>query len=323
VNRRRLVAAVVVVTCLPVLAVVTAYTFDGWYGVHVMLRRGANHWVGVSPDDPRLSTGMRLSLQGRQIPDPPTVVVWRTVSTGLDVAELPVFVLGRPVDAVLLTRIDPARYRFRVISRPAGDRDLGDWMDATGAVAVINGSYYGDRGVAATPLISDRRPLGPRDYRATHGLFRSGPTGTSLEDLAGRDWQQVIDGADQAIVSYPLLLGADGKSRAQASDPQWLANRSFIARDGAGRIILGTTRDAYFSLGALADFLPRTGLGLQLALNLDGGPVACQGVHTPRYQRRACGRYELAVHHGHLQLLQPLVDWRWSGLPNVLLVTTR
>jgi hypothetical protein len=318
-----MIAALVVVLCLPLVAVVTAYAYDGWYGVNVMLRRGANYWVDVSADDPRLSEGMRLSLQGRQIPDPPAEVEWHTVSTGLQVAELPVSVSGRHVDAVLLTRIDSTRYRFRVVNRPAGDRDLDDWMHATGAVAVVNGSYYADRGVAATPLVSDGRSVGPRDYRAAHGLLRSGPTGTSVEDLAGRDWKQAISGADQAAVSYPLLLASDGRSRAQASDPRWLANRSFVAEDADGRIILGTTRDAYFSLGALADFLPRTGLRLRLALNLDGGPVACQGVQVPGYQRRTCGRYELAVHQGRLQLLQPLIDWRWSGLPNVLLVTAR
>jgi hypothetical protein len=317
------VSLLAVLTCLPVLAVVITYSYDGWYGVNVMLRRGANYWVDVAPDDPRLSAGIRVALDGEQVPDSPQLVAWRTVFAGLDVADLPVYVSGRPVDAIMLTRIDPDRFEFHVMNRPAGDRDLGDWMDATGAVAVINGSYYADRGAPETPLISDGRQLGPHDYRAIHGLFRSGPTGTSLEDLTDRGWRQVIGGADQAAVSYPLLIGADGRSRAQAGDPRWLANRSFIAEDADGRIILGTTKDAYFSLNALADFLPRTSLGLRLALNLDGGPVACQGVHVPGYQRRTCGQYELAVHHGHLQLLQPLVNWRLSGLANVLLINTR
>jgi hypothetical protein len=321
--RRWFVVALVVVTCLPLLAGTAAYIYAGWFGVNVMLRQGAYYWVDVSSDDPRLSVGIRMALQGQQVPDPPKVVAWRTISSGLEIAELPVHVSGRQVDAILLVRIDPAHYRFQVVNRPAGDRDLGDWMDATDAAVVINGSYFARRGGPATPLISDGRQLGPRDYRATHGVFVSGPSGTSLEDLADRDWQQVARGADQAMVSYPLLLGPDGRNSTQDSDPQWLANRSFIAEDTSGRIILGTTRDAYFSLSALADFLPRTGLGLRLALNLDGGPVACQGVHVPGYQRHAYGRYELATHGGHLQLLQSLVDWRQPGLPNVLLVTAR
>ena len=108
VTRRRLLATVVVVACLPLVAMVTAYTCDGSYGVNVMPRRGANFWIDVSPGDPRPSPGMRLSLQGRHTPDPPQPVSWRSVAAGLDVAELPVRVDGRQVDAVLLTRIDPA-----------------------------------------------------------------------------------------------------------------------------------------------------------------------------------------------------------------------
>src|SRR5690349_5712891 len=115
-----------------------------------MLRRGANIWGDVSPDDRRLSLGIRLSLAGQRTPDPAEPVRWRQVAAGLDVAELPVRVGGRPVDALLLSRIDPARYRFRVLSRPAGDRDVGGWMAATGASLVVNGSYYAHGAAPAT-----------------------------------------------------------------------------------------------------------------------------------------------------------------------------
>ena len=137
------------------VAVGIAYGKGGWYAVNVMLRRGANVWGDVAPDDSRLSPGIRLSLAGRRTPDAPEPARWRRIATGLEVAELPVRVGGRPVDALLLSRIDPARYRFRVLNRPAGDRDVGDWMKATGASLVVNGSYYGRHGTPDTPVISD------------------------------------------------------------------------------------------------------------------------------------------------------------------------
>lgn len=100
------------------VAVAVAYgTAGGWYGVNVMLRRGASTWVDVSPDDARLSPGIRLSLAGQRTPDPAEPVRWRQVAAGLDVAGLPVRVGGQPVDALLLSRIDPAHYRFRVLNR--------------------------------------------------------------------------------------------------------------------------------------------------------------------------------------------------------------
>ena len=118
------------------------------------------------------------------------------------------------------------------------------------------------------------------------------------------------------------LLGADGGSRAERS--RWLANRSFVAQDAAGRIMVGTTQEAFFSLDRLADFLRAAPLGLTLALNLDGGPVACQGVALGGFQRRFCGRWELADHDGRTELL----TYSWGdignvGLPVVLAVVRR
>ncbi|MWA07063.1 hypothetical protein F8568_043350 [Actinomadura sp. LD22] len=325
---RWLVALSLAPVLVAAVAVAVAYgTAGGWYGVNVMLRRGASTWVDVSPDDSRLSPGIRLSLAGQRTPDPAEPVRWRQVAAGLEVAELPVRVGGQPVDALLLSRIDPARYRFRVLNRPAGDRDVGDWMAATGASLVVNGSYYGHDGTPDTPVISDGRRLGPASYQATHGAFLAdGPGGSGsarLVDLAGLDWRQVTDGASQAMVSYPMLLGADGRGRTAGEDERWLANRSFLGQDRAGRIIVGTTRDAYFSLPSLAAFLPRTELDLRLALNLDGGPVACQKVSASGYQRDFCGRYEMAVHGDHLQLLRPLFDYRGWALPMALVAVPR
>ena len=76
------------------LAVAAAYVKGGWCGVNVMRRRGANVWGDVSPDDPRLSTGIRLSLAGKHTPDPAEHVRWRQIAAGLDVAELHVRVGG-------------------------------------------------------------------------------------------------------------------------------------------------------------------------------------------------------------------------------------
>ena len=98
-------------------------------------------------------------------------------------------------------------------------------------------------------------------------------------------------------MSYPLLLAADGSARVSA-DRRWLANRSFIGEDSAGRIVLGTTRDAFFSLESLARFLRAAPLDLRMALNLDGGPVACQYVALGSVRRSACGQWETSVRDG-------------------------
>jgi Phosphodiester glycosidase len=123
-------------------------------------------------------------------------------------------------------------------------------------------------------------------------------------------------------VSYPLLIGADGTSRAGA-DTGWLANRSFVGQDRAGRIVLGTTADAFFSLARLADFLRAAPLDLALALNLDGGPVACQGIAVAAYRRDFCGKWEFRLDGDQPMLLTGLFGTRRWALPVVLAVLPR
>ena len=110
------------------------------------------------------------------------------------------------------------------------------------------------------------------------------------------------------MVSYPLLLAPDGSHRVKA-DRRWLANRSFVAQDKAGLIVIGTTKDAFFSLEALARFLKAAPLDLSIALNLDGGPVACQEIQLKGYERAHCGWWETNVQDGDIKLLR----WTLSG----------
>jgi hypothetical protein len=79
--------------------------------------------------------------------------------------------------------------------------------------------------------------------------------------------------------------------------------------------------DAYFSLDRLAAFLRQAPLGLTLALNLDGGPVACQGVALNGFERRLYGRWEVKVENEKAQLL----TWPYGtvAMPIVLAVFPR
>src|SRR5947209_6912578 len=222
-------------------ALIGLYVYGGMYGINVVLRRGGYIWLPISADDTRISNSMRLALRGSL----PAAVAgepeWRLVAKGFKVAELPVFAEGSMVDQILLARIDPALYRFQVHNAPAGNRELGNWMKETGAVLVINGSYFTRFGTPATPIMSQGRLLGPREYDSRHGAFVASAASVALVDLSQQDWRKAFAGSTDAMVSYPLLIAADGTTRVKG-DARWLANRSFVGQDGAGRIVLGTTR---------------------------------------------------------------------------------
>jgi hypothetical protein len=319
-KKRWLAVSAVSVFLLVALPLAALYAYSGLYGINVLLRRGGSYWVAVAPDSPRLSAAMRVALR-----DPPSVatagaLTWREVAPGFEVGELPVLADGQEVDRFLLARVDPTRFDFQVRTAPAGNKGPDAWMADLGAVLVINGSYYSQTGKPDTPLVQAGTQIGPANYEARHGAFIASRAMAGIRDLANTNWQAAFAGAHDAMVSYPLLLAADGTNRVTA-DRRWLANRSFVGEDKAGRIILGTTQDAFFSLDRFAGFLRIAPLGLKVALNLDGGPVACQSIASGSFRRDFCGRWETSVRNGELHLL----TWGYGtwALPIVLAVVPR
>ncbi len=163
---------------------------------------------------------------------------------------------------------------------------------------------------------------GPMVYDARAGAFVAGDGFANVKDLTHQDWQTAFAGADNAMVSYPLLIGDDGQTHV-ATKSRWLANRTFVGRDSHGLIIVGTTREAFFSLDRLADFLKRAPLDLGATLNLDGGPIACQSVRFNGFHRKFYAKWEAQIDGDKVRLLTwPLADRTWA-MPMVLTVERR
>jgi phosphodiester glycosidase len=294
------------------------WAYAGSYGLHVLFRHGGTYWINVGAESARLSPSMRLAL-GTVPLVTPGELAWRRIAEGFEIADLTVIANGQGVDHVLLARIDPARFRFEVRNASDGDKDLDQWMAHLGAALVVNGSYYALDGRPDTPFMSNGVQLGPRDYDAKAGAFVAGTNFTGIRDLAHLDWKAAFLGAENAMVSYPLLV-VDGTIRV-ARPSRWLANRSFVAQDQDRWIVIGTTRDAFFSLDRFARFLLDAPLRLTLALNLDGGPVASQGISLNGFERRSVGRWEAQVEGDKVQLL----TWPYGtvAMPIVLAVFPR
>ena len=258
-SARRLIGGLAAVgCCLAVLSVAGLWAYAGSYGLHVLLRHGGTYWITIASDSPRLSSSMRLAFGAAPtaIPGP---LSWRAIGLGFEVAELPALVDGQAVDTLLLARIDPARFRFKVRNASDGDKGLDQWMSHLGAALVVNGSYYAIDGKPDTPFLADGVLLGPTEYDAKAGAFVASPQVAGIHDLAAMRWQDAFQGSTDAMVSYPMLV-ANGAPRVPHPS-RWLANRSFVGQDAAGLVIIGTTTDAFFTLDRFADFLLGAPLG--------------------------------------------------------------
>jgi hypothetical protein len=296
---------------------------NGAYGFNVMFRRGATYWVSLSVDDPRLSPSMRLALQNPSPVAIPGTLTWQEIETGFEVADWPVLVNGHEVDRILLNRIDPARFHFAVHNASDGTKGLDEWeLALPKAMLIVNGSYYDLKGRPATPFLSEGQFLGPRSYDAKAGAFVAGETGAGIRDLSQQGWQSTFAGAANAMVSYPLLIGVDGQTHVPVKS-RWLANRTFVGQDRHGRIVIGTTKEAFFSLERLAEFLRNSPLDLAIALNLDGGPIACQSVRLNGFHRKLYAHWEAQVSGDRVSLLRwPFAEATWA-MPIVLTVERR
>lgn len=319
--KRVLTASALLAVALSAAAFGWLYATRGAYGLDAVFRRGGSYWITLPPNDARLSASMRLALRN-QIPEAASgSFAWSEPEPGFEVAEMPVIADGREVDRILLNRIDPKRFRF--IVRNAIGRDIDEWERALpDDVLIVNGSYFDMKGGPDTPVISEAHALGPQSYDAKAGAFADFDGKARLFDLKGKDWRQTISQARNAMVSYPMLIGEDGNPRVGA-ESRWLSNRTFLAQDGVGRIIVGTTRDAFFSLARLGSFLKQAPLDLRLALNLDGGPIACQSVRLKGFSRKFYAQWESQYRDGQALLLRTVVPQSHWAMPMAVTVERR
>ena len=313
---RRVLVRLVAAGCLAVLgALGGVWAYAGIYGIHVLLRHGGTRWVGVGTDSVWMSPSMWLAL-GSAPAAMPGNVQWLPISDGFEVADLSAMVDRHEVDHVHLARINPAKFRFEVRTAYKGDTGLDQWMAQLHPALVMTGSYSGRDGRAATPVLSRSAALGPETYDAKAGAFVSSSAFTGVRDLSRMSWDAAFKGAENAMVSFPLLVTGGYSVVTQHS--RWLANRSFVGQDGEGRIITGTTTDAFFPLDRFARFLLDAPIGLTLALNLDGEPVASQAISLNGFERRTYGRWEAKVEGDRA----PLLMWPYGSvaMPVVLAV---
>lgn len=255
------------------------------------------------------------------------VIRWESAQAGLEFALAPVYFHGQYVDRMVLVRADPERFRIGVHFSPEA-QSIGDWQKQLGAPVVINSSFYqNDPTAPTTPILSGGKPLGPKSYHSRHGAFLAEPNKKGLKRFVMRDFNREKvnlqdSGYTEAVVSYPTLIDGSGKVRA-APNPRWRADRSFIATDKQGRIILGTTEGGFFSLNRLGRFLKAIeGLGLERALNLDGGPPACLCVKAKNLEYLALGRYESNDSAGREIFFWGAVEVVWP-LPGVIALFPR
>ncbi len=175
---------------------------------------------------------------------------------------------GEWQESITLLRLDPSRFRFDVAYRPGDPLDLIAWQAETEALLVVNGGFFTEEYVATGLTIADGVASG-QSYQGFGGMFAVGQEGPHLRALSELPYTGE-EGFVAGLQSFPMLL-APGNIPAIPEDDGRQARRTVVAQDVEGRILFLTATMGHFTLYQLSHFLANSDLGLDRALNLDGG----------------------------------------------------
>ncbi|MGH7730068.1 MAG: phosphodiester glycosidase family protein [Candidatus Eiseniibacteriota bacterium] len=222
---------------------------------------------------------------------------WRTLRDGMEFTTLrgdPYCRRGSSEIAVL--RLDPARVRLRVhhYSREQGGVPLSivEWQQRTGALAVFNaGQYYPDlsyMGLLVSGGVRVSQRLHPGFRAALVASPDDGRMAARVLDLDRDPVDPAAPGWREVAQSF-MLFDRGGRPRIRKSDA--VSNRTAVAQDGRGRIVVITTEGGY-TLWDFARLLQQAPIGLSHAMSMDGGYEAELCVSTPPFHYASFGQWK-------------------------------
>jgi uncharacterized protein YigE (DUF2233 family) len=214
---------------------------------------------------------------------------WKSISKGLDFANVDVIRGKEVVDSIAVLRVQPKHNKIRIFHSFDYEktivRTLDEWQKETAAVALINGAQY-----MADPyympcalVISDGKQKGPARNKNVRGMLLSEPKKSDVPnaDLIDFDYEQFDPATTpytQGLQHWPILLDRQGSIKVKPSELR--ANRSVVAKTFDGDILFFTTQRSSFTLYNFGAFLKETnasadgGFHIHTAMNLDGGKEA-------------------------------------------------
>lgn len=200
--------------------------------------------------------------------------IWQTLKPGMEMCFLEAGAAARVgSERVAVLRIDPNRFRFKVLLAKNGDdeKTAGEWREATGAVAVFNAGQYAEDHSYLGLLVQDGKIIGRLAGRQD-AMFLAEPSDPSLRnariiDLRYSAFDPKANPYFQAAQSL-MLLDRFGHIRVRRSAK--IAHRTALGMDDHGRVLVMVTEGA-MTLWEYAEFLSGAGLGLREVMLMDGG----------------------------------------------------
>jgi hypothetical protein len=197
---------------------------------------------------------------------------WQTPSPGLEV--------GRFADPpVVVVRVDPARYEFRLLSaKTLGLKSAptaAEWVERHAVVGVINASMFQADHLTSVGYMRDGKLLNNPSWSKDKAVFVSQPLAPGLPPvrILDRSCEDAAGIARKYRVAIQDIRMIDCRRRnVWAPQPRkW--STACVGLDGKGRVLLIHARAPY-ATHDLIDLLLRLPLDLERLMYVEGGPEA-------------------------------------------------
>ena len=233
-------------------------------------------------------------------------IKWTRIDKKIFYAKVNVYRGNEITDHVDIIKIAPGGYTFRLLDMHDNNgkmilKNVENWQEESGALVVFNGSYYNEEFKPATAVVADGKSKNNFREVKKGAVFvaspgnKSGLAEADIIDLSGNPVDMKNLHYMTAVQSYPVLL--DKLGRIPVLKSGWRANRTVIAKDKAGNILLfvteGTQKHYSFTLYEMAEWIKNCGLGVKMAVNLDGGYESELCIKTNNFSYATYGQWEL------------------------------
>jgi hypothetical protein len=214
---------------------------------------------------------------------------WRALAPGLEVARLDA--PGAVQAVVTVVRVDPARWRFSLLSAKLRGIDpaptITEWVERHGVTGAINASMYQQDGRTSVGYMREGRRINNGRWNAHKAVFaaepaRGGPPALIL-DRTCQD-ARGLAARYQLVVQSIRMIDCRGRNVWERQERRW--STAAIGSDGRGRMLLVHCRTP-LPAHDLVDALLALPLELRRLMYVEGGAEAALHV-------RVDGRTEVA-----------------------------
>lgn len=223
---------------------------------------------------------------------------WVETTTGLELADLYVRRDPNPqtIDLVL-ARLDPKRWRLRVLGTPAWDAETVARFAATEHLSLaVNAAYFSDEGPLGLVVSDGVRRHRDASHRAAHFVSE----GAGLVPRILNDKHADVGDVDQAFQGFPAIM-TDGRTYGYMrvggrGFDVWKVDRrtaGCVTRDDHLILLVTDSLTNGLSLDELATVLG--GLGCVDAMGFDGGSSTSMSIRVKGHAREVPGLREVQV----------------------------